>query len=214
MLRIFPSLMAADQLHLGQEVALLDAHCSGFHLDIMDGHFVPNIIFGPVLANAVDRASRNPSWIHLMVDNPSFFIERLTLKAKGIVSFHIESNFDFQYIISQIKEKKLQASLAIKPKTRVEKLFDFLNPMIDHVLIMSVEPGFSGQKFLPEVLQKIPVLQEYCREHQLSCSIGLDGGIVPALIPEIKRLGVDHIAASSSIFNYDDRIEALERLRE
>lgn len=214
MLHIFPSLMVADQLRLGQEVALLDAHCSGFHLDIMDGHFVPNITFGPMLINAVDRMSRNPSWVHLMVDNPSFWVDRLVLKAESIVSFHIESNFDFQYIVSQIKEKKLRASLAINPKTRVEKLFDFLNPMIDHVLIMSVEPGFSGQKFLPEVLHKIPALQKYCREHQLSCSIGLDGGIVPALVPEIKRLGVDHIAASSSIFNYDDRITALERLRE
>lgn len=205
--------MGADQLRLGDEVALLDPHCFGFHLDIMDGHFVPNITFGPTVANAVDRASVHPSWVHLMVDNPSLCIDALQLKPHSIVSFHLETNVDHEMVIYNIKEKNYRPSLAINPKTPPEKLFDFLNRMVDHVLIMSVEPGFSGQKFLPAVLHKVAVLHDFRRKHGLPFTIGLDGGITAALIPSIKQHCVDQIAVSSAIFTEKDRLAALERLR-
>lgn len=205
--------MAANLLRLGEEINTLDPHCAGFHIDIMDGHFAPNITFGPDMAHAIDAASRNPSWVHLMVDNPTFFVKKLKVKEQSLVSFHIETKINHSEAILEIKEKKYRASLAINPKTAIEKLFPFLNESIDHILIMSVEPGFSGQNFKPEVLQKIPPLIAHMQQHNLSCSIGIDGGISPAIMPLIKQYPITHVAAATSIFGCSDPIAALKNLQ-
>ncbi len=213
MIKIYPSLMAADQLDLKHEIETLDAHCVGFHLDLMDGHFVPNLAMSPEVINAVDRASQNPVWVHIMADNPRRWIDRLIIKEKSIVSIHIETKNEITESINDIRKKNWLPSLAINPKTAVFELLPFIDQHISQILIMSVEPGFSGQKFMPEVLKKIDVLIDLKYRENFPFTIALDGGIGPAVIPQLSSLEVSSIAASRSIFNHKDRLQNLMQLQ-
>jgi len=206
---IFPSLIAADQLNLGHEIATLDAYCAGFHLDLMDGHFAPNIGLAPITINAINRASRHPVWVHIMANNPRRWIERLEIKEKSIVTIHIETKNEISGSIFDIKEKKCLPSLAISPKTPYSEAIPFLDESINQVLIMSVEPGFYGQQFKPDVLDKIPPLVAFREQEGLSFRVALDGGIQPEMIPMLDDLGVTQVAVANSIFSHENRLEAL-----
>src|SRR5262245_4796884 len=151
---LYPSLIAADQLNLKAAIQLLEDHCHGFHADVMDGHFVPTLTWGPPTVNALDRITSKPLWVHLMVTDPATVIAQLHLKPDSLVSFHLESTSNPKSIINRIEEKKWRSSLAISPKTDLKTTFDLLSS-IDHLLIMSVEPGAGGQAFIPETLAKI-----------------------------------------------------------
>lgn len=211
-MQVYPSIIAADLLYLGREIKILDPYCAGFHIDIMDGHFVPNLAFGTAAAEAIDAASQHPSWIHLMVDNPSFFIKNLNLKPGGLISFHLETKADILQTVLNIREKKWLASLALNPKTPIEDVLPFLEMNIDHILLMTVEPGFSGQDFIPEVLQKIPALLEQKEKKQLSFSIGLDGGISINIMDAIKLYPVQQIVLGSALFEQKDKISILKNI--
>src|SRR5579872_882835 len=171
---IFPSLMAADQLNLEKEINLLRDHCAGFHLDVMDNHFVPNITWGVATVNAIAAISK--VWVHLMVDNSMSLYEKLVLAPDSLVSFHIESGIDFFDSVKIIKEKKHKLSIAISPKTAISHIVPFLN-ILDQVLLMSVEPGFFGQRFLITAIERLDELVAYRRDHGGSWRIGIDGGI-------------------------------------
>lgn len=210
--RIFPSLIAANLIDLKQEIKRLDPHCDGYHLDIMDNHFVPNLTFGPDMVRAISSATRRQLWVHLMVDKPETWVEKLILPAESIVSFHPESNDKIPDTIKRIKEKKWMASLAIKPKTAVDEISEYLH-LIDQVLVMSVEPGFSGQRFLESVVAKITPLVEYRKTHELSFAIGMDGGINATNIGMLAKLGVTDFAVASAIFGEEDPVVALQGLK-
>ncbi len=208
---IFPSLISADVLNLQKEIERLDPHCQGYHLDVMDHHFVPNLTWGPRFINAIAKTTYKTLWVHLMVDNPQTWVNTLFLQPKSILTFHFENTKEIIHMIKHIKEKNWLASIAINPKTPVEEIFPLLN-IIDQVTLMSVEPGFSGQKFLPSVISKIDSLNGYRQTSGLDFKIGLDGGINETNIKMLAEKGVDHCAIAAGIFEKDDPVEALKTL--
>lgn len=208
---LYPSLMAANPLHLEQELNRLTPYCHGFHIDVMDNHFVPNLTMGPSFINELAHTARKPLWVHLMVQHPKTMIESLNLQPGTIVSFHIESEGEILKTINFIKEKKYKPSIAINPKTPVAEVFHLLD-LLDQVLIMSVNPGFSGQQFMPEVLGKLDPLIAYRDMNKLNFRIGMDGGINPHVIKTIIDRGVDDIAIGSALFNNPDPVEFLKKL--
>lgn len=215
MLAIYPSLISSNLLQLQHTIDTLSLVSAGFHIDIMDFHFVPNLTWGPAFSNAIHAATINPLWIHLMVDSPEKYLPLLTIKPADIISVHYESApLDILKRCARIiKDRGARASLALKPSTSPHNIFEHeLHAFYDDILIMSVEPGFSGQAFLPQTfatLESLATLQEY---HQSSCSVSIDGGITPELLPTLRALGVQNIAAATSIFGTNNPLEALKRL--
>lgn len=212
MAHIFPSLTAADQLNLQHEIQLLEAHCEGFHLDVMDHHFVPNITWGADTVNAIAHLTNRILWVHLMVEKPIDFLETLSLKEHSIVSFHIETIKSNVNIINRVREKKLVPGIAISPKTPVEEIFPFLD-LVHHVTVMSVEPGFAGQPFLTSVIDKVDRLAGYRETSGLKFTIAMDGGINEKNIADLTRRGVDAFGVASAIFKKQDPITALKTLQ-
>ena len=210
-IKIYPSLIAADPLHLGSIITSLEPHCNGFHIDVMDNHFVPNLTWGPFMINALARFTKKTLFVHIMADNPLTLVEKMTLRAGDIVSFHIESIKDFYSIEKVIKEKKLILSIAISPKTSLETSKSFLK-VVDQVLLMSVNPGFSGQSFLAESTERLKLLYEYKQLNGLTFEIGMDGGITMQNIHSLVQLGCTSFAVGSAIFNASDPRAALKEL--
>ncbi len=211
MIHIYPSLIGAPLLRLESVIKELDPFIDGYHLDIMDNHFVPNLTWGADFVHAIAQATSKQLWVHLMVDNPDQWVATLNLPHNSLCSIHIESNIDFSKSIKQIKEKKWQMSIAINPKTVPEKIFPLLEHC-DQVLVMSVEPGFSGQSFLPETLAKVDVLVNYRQDHQLSYTMAMDGGIGLDTIEEVWKHGVNDVAVASGIFGQKDYVQAVKKL--
>lgn len=179
----------------------------------MDNHFVPNITWGHHFTNAIANKSSLPTmWIHLMVNDPHSLLGRFNLRPSSIISFHLELNIDIFALINDIKLYEWRPSIAIKPKTAIEDVFPFLD-VVDHVLVMSVEPGCSGQEFIEDSIIKIQALTTYRNETGRSFTIGLDGGISKDNIEKLVTLGVQDFAIASAIFNkYTTPTESLEVL--
>ncbi len=212
-MNIYPSLMIVPQADLQKEVDALAPYCAGFHLDIMDDIFVPNMFwYDAQQVNKIVKDVQHRVWIHLMVENPLSFYDQLFLPAESLVSFHIESSVDIFGFIKIIKEKNDKASIAIRPKTPICEVIPFLN-IIDQILIMSVDPGFSGQPFLEDTFDKISELVRYRQDHAMHFAIGVDGGINKNNIGRLAQLGVDDCAIASGIFNEKDHLLALEDLQ-
>lgn len=211
MISIFPSLISANLLNLEQEITNLQTHCDGFHLDVMDFHFVPNLTWGTSFIQAIATLTQKPLHVHLMIENNHKFIETLSLREYDTIIFHIETKENIKNLINFIKEKKLRVGIAIQPKTNINELFE-LAGLVDHILIMSVQPGFSGQRFLPESFERLQKINDYRKEKSLSFSLGIDGGITKELIPEISCYEVNIVAAAAAIFSHSDRIAALKDL--
>lgn len=218
--RIFASLIAADLLNLQREIQLIDPYVDGYHIDIMDGHFVPNLTWGAMFVDAISSITTKSLWIHLMVDNPLWWIEILKMPDDTLVSFHIESIKGVELCVKSIKEKKWMPSLAVSPKTPISETFPFFN-IVDHILIMSVDPGFSGQSFISHMQQKInPVLDAFCKRARIPKSgenrgtIAFDGGINLENIGTLFRQGVTDFAIANAIFASRNTRDAVIRLRE
>ena len=209
---IYPSLISADPLHIEKSLQQLDPHCIGYHIDVMDGHFVPNITWGFDMVNAIAAATERNIWLHLMVTDPGKWLDQIDLREGSMVSFHIESNGEVSGLIAHIKEKKWRPSLAINPKTPVAETFQWLNA-VDHVLLMSVEPGFSGQRFLPSTMAKLAELAEYRKKHNRSFIIGIDGGVGKSNVQQLVAGGAQDMAAASSLFETPNPVAALHELR-
>jgi len=212
MAHIFPSLIAGNLLNLQKEIKTLDSHVDGYHLDIMDNHFVPNLTWGPMFINAIARATYRTLWVHLMVDNPMDWTSLLFLPPGSIYTFHLEAKKEIPKLIKQIKEKKWLVSIAINPKTSVEEIFPLLN-ILDQVLIMSVEPGFSGQNFLPKVIEKIERLAAYRDTSGSTFHISVDGGIDKDNISMLAKKGVNDFAIANGIFKAANSIMRLQELK-
>ena len=211
-IKIFPSLISSPSLlNLGDIINQLSPYCDGFHVDIMDNHFVKNLSWGPSFVNQIAHFTNKPLSVHIMAEKPKGLIEQLKLKAKSSISFHVESGDNVDEILTLIKAKKLIASIALKPETPFEKITPYLDN-VDQLLLMSVEPGFSSQKFLPESFERLKKVVDYKQKKSLSFEIVMDGGINKSNIHELVRLGCTGFCIASAIFDSESPVEALKDL--
>ena len=210
--KISASILAADPTQLGDEIKRVEqAGVDLIHIDVMDGHFVPNLTMGPFIVDKIKEITKVPLDIHLMIENPDKYIESFTQKTTkdDILTFHIEATDDPLNVINLIKDRSIKAGVAINPDTHeqtVEKLLE----SIDILLVMTVYPGFSGQAFKKYVCDKLKKLREMAPEN---LDIEVDGGIKPETIPDAASAGANVFAAATSIFAKNDYKEAIEELR-
>ena len=200
MVQIAPSILSADFARLGAEVKALEkAGADLIHLDVMDGHFVPNLTFGPMLVKAIRPYTTLPFDVHLMMTNPAPFIAEFARAGADMITVHLESDADIADLIALIKKEKKKAGISIRPKTSVSKLLPYL-PMIDLVLVMSVEPGFGGQPFIKQSLEKIVELKALIGRKNVQISV--DGGINDITAPACVLAGADILVAGSYVFKH------------
>lgn len=211
MVTIYPTLMGIDFLNVQQEIERVDKFASGYQLDIMDFHFVPNLTYGPDFVNAVARLTYKKLWIHMMVEHPIDLLDKLFLQPETIVTFHLESKSKIYETIGRIKEKKWLPSIAINPKTPLEQIFPWL-PVVHQVLVMSVDPGFSGQAFLADTIGRVNALAGYRQASGLKFAIGVDGGVNKENIESLTNAGANDLAVASAIFGAPNPAQALKDL--
>ena len=212
-IKIAPSFLAADFSNLESEIrAVEDAGVEYIHLDVMDGHFVPNISFGAIVVEAIRKHTKLVLDVHLMISDPGSYIQPFADAGSDIFNFHQEVESDLADLIGQVKAAGMKAGLTITPGTPAETLFPYLEDL-DLVLIMSVEPGFGGQSFMPEVLPKATDLQAKIERIGASCEIEIDGGIGPQNAKEAVRAGVRVLVAGSSMFKNGDVTGNVQAIR-
>ena len=212
MIMIAPSILSADFGRLDEEIkAICDAGCDFVHVDVMDGHFVPNMTIGPVVVKAVAKVATKPLDIHLMVENNSFFVDLFAPFKPEFISFHIEEEKHPHRLIQKIKEYGISPAIVLNPGT-TPKLIEYLIKDIDMVLLMSVNPGFGGQKFI-DIYEKISEVKELCIAKNPNCLIEVDGGVNNTNIKDLKVAGVDIAVSGSYIFKHSDRKAAIDSLK-
>ena len=201
---VAPSILSADFGNLERDIKMIDRSVAEWvHVDIMDGLFVPNISFGFPVVKAVRKATTKVLDAHLMIVEPEKYVKRFVEAGADYVTFHHEACADPRAAIAEIKAAGAKAGVSIKPATPVEAIFDYLSEL-DLVLVMSVEPGFGGQSFMPDSLDKVRTLRKEIDEKGYDCLIEIDGGISVKNAREVYDAGVDVIVAGSSVFNAED----------
>ena len=214
MVEIAPSILSADFTRLGEEIAAVERGGAGvIHVDVMDGHFVPNITVGFLVVEAVARATRLVVDAHLMITEPGRYAEQFVTAGAQMVSVHVEADAHLNRTLTAIKNRGAQAGVAINPATPLIALEEAL-PFADYVLLMSVNPGFGGQKFIPASLDKLRRLRGMINGRGLKTRIEIDGGIDHANISEVASAGAEIIVSGSAVFGSSDPTGAVRELRD
>ncbi|WP_088241440.1 ribulose-phosphate 3-epimerase [Calothrix rhizosoleniae] len=212
---IAPSILSADFSRLGEEISAVDAAGADWiHVDVMDGRFVPNITIGPLVVEAIRPITKKPLDVHLMIVEPEKYVEGFAKAGADIISVHCEHNASphLHRTLCQIRELGKQAGVVLNPSTPLE-LIDYVLEVCDLILIMSVNPGFGGQSFIPTVVPKIRKLRQMCDERGLDPWIEVDGGLKANNTWQVLEAGANAIVAGSAVFKAPDYAEAISNIR-
>ena len=213
-IKIAPSMLSADFSRMGEEVSkIVAAGADLIHLDVMDGHFTPNLTMGPQLIKSIRRYTNLPFDVHLMITHPQDYIDVFADAGAGFITFHIEIDFPIQKVIDQIKTRGIQAGIALRPSTPISSVEPYLADL-DLVLPMSVDPGFSGQSFMMNTLEKLDRLKQLVRERNTSIEIEVDGGITLDTARLVGSRGATILVAGTAVFRSENVKEAINGLRE
>ena len=210
---VAPSVLSADFGNLSADVkAICEGGCDLVHVDVMDGHFVPNLTIGPVVVSAITKAASKPLDIHLMVENNTFFVDLFAPLKPGYISFHIEEEKHPHRLIHYIRSLGIKPAIVLNPHTPVESI-EYLLADVDMVLLMSVNPGFGGQSFIQSAVDKVKRLKVLRDKINPNALIEIDGGVNDKNIHLLKEAGVDVCVAGSFVFKHDNYAEAIDKLK-
>ena len=209
-MKVAPSVLTANFANLTEEIASIK-HADYIHLDIMDGHFVPNISFGPAISKQIEAVTHLPLDVHLMVTDPLQWVPQFAFPQTKFITVHIEANH-VQEAVLAIQKEHIGVGLALKPKTPVRAIIPYLND-VSLILVMTVEPGFGGQTFMVDMMDKVRELVRLRKENGLHFAIEIDGGVNDETAKIAKDAGVDIVVAGSYLFNREDRTKGIEDLK-
>ncbi len=215
MVKIAPSILSANFARLGEDVRTAETGGADYlHIDVMDGHFVPNITIGPVVVAAIRPLSKLVFDVHLMIEQPEKYIAAFAESGADIITVHAEASVHLDRLLRFIRQHGVRAGVALNPSTPLSAI-EYVLSLVDQVLLMTVNPGFGGQSFIPEVLPKIGQLKRMLTERNLAADIEVDGGITPETAPLAVSAGAGILVAGSSVYQSPDGVqEAIRRLRE
>lgn len=212
MVQIAPSMLAADFLHLEKDVQLVNKYADMFHLDIMDGTFVPNISYGFPVVEAISRIATKPLDAHLMIVHPEKYVDRFAKVGVHMLSFHLNAVDNAGQVLAQIRAAGMRPGLAINPDIPVEKLFPYLD-QCDYVVLMSVFAGFGGQKFIEATYKRLAAVKAEVERQEVACLIQVDGGISAANSQRLIDLGADILVAGSAVFKAEDPASVIAAMK-
>lgn len=212
MVQVAPSMLSADFLHLQKDVEMVNEYADLFHLDIMDGVFVPNLSYGFPIVEAIAKSARKPLDVHLMIVSPEKYIERFAKAGADMISFHLNATENPSMVLSQIRSLGLKAGLAINPDIEVESLFPYLE-QADYILIMSVFAGFGGQKFIETTYERVRTLKNELDARGINIPIEVDGGVSPTNASALRQSGVEILVAGSAVFKSSNPAATIASMR-
>jgi len=213
-IKIAPSLLSSDFSKLGEEIKKVEmAGADYIHIDVMDGHFVPNLTIGPPIIKCLRKTTNLVFDVHLMIDNPDVYIDDYADAGADIITVHVEATKHLHRVVQKIRQRGIKPAVSLNPATSLATL-DHILPDVDMVLLMTVNPGFGGQKFISSCVDKISMLRKMIEERKLNVDIEVDGGIDTENIYDVTRAGANIIVSGSTIFRSDDTEGVIRKLRE
>ncbi|MBF0584289.1 MAG: ribulose-phosphate 3-epimerase [Magnetococcales bacterium] len=213
MIKISPSILSADFARLGEEIRAVEAAGADYiHVDVMDGHFVPNLTIGPVVVEAIHKVARKPLDVHLMIEPVEPYIPAFAKAGAHLLTVHCEATHHLDRTLNLIREQGCRVGVALNPATPISQVATVLH-LVDMVVLMSVNPGFGGQSFIPYLLQKVREMRSLIQERGLAIELEVDGGIKVDNIGQVAAAGADVFVAGSAVFSQTDYAAVISRLR-